>query len=405
MRKLLSLGVCFCWCCCVSLGAIAAEPDATIELLKQQIEQLQKQVVALEKAQQTFNEREEQRRLTEQDKAADMVTTAAVISETTSTSPTANKPSEKVSKAPQNNVRVYATMRPTYGYFDEKGESFWDVRDALSHAGIKASNEFMPGWTAVLHGEWGIDISNNGDFGKARRAYVAVESPVGRVGIGKQRPPQYLLIAEYVDIFNHANSPFSYDAEGIFFVDNMVTYRLQTGGFNWLAAGQFDGDGGSDRADLVNLGVSYDINGFHSAITYLQQDSITANQVDGDDEVWAAVLANDFGNGLYLAAAYQDKRYNRDLVPEQRTGHTLDISGAYRLSEQFRLKLGYFDFDDGHRAFLSQGYDGYNTTLEWLPDDNLRFHIEYLTRNYDYLDDFDSWSVGFRYDFAKDWQF
>jgi predicted porin len=133
-------------------------------------------------------------------------------------------------------LRVYATVRPTFGYIDENDEKLWDVRDALSHAGFKATTHFDEEWSAVLHGEWGIDLSNNGDFGKARQVYIALNSPVGTIGIGKKRPAQYLFIAEYVDIFNHSNSPFSYDPESIFFVDNLITYKLKTGNLTWMLA-------------------------------------------------------------------------------------------------------------------------------------------------------------------------
>ena len=96
----------------------------------------------------------------------------------------------------EREAKIYATLRPTLGYIDENNESQWDVRDALSHAGFKSTVEFNDNWQGILHGEWGIDLSNNGDFGKARQVYVALDSPYGTVGIGKQRPAQYLLIAE-----------------------------------------------------------------------------------------------------------------------------------------------------------------------------------------------------------------
>ncbi|WP_394200240.1 porin [Shewanella waksmanii] len=382
-------------------NVLAEDAQLTIEMLKQQIDKLQQQVLALEqaqKAQMAQQAEAKQAQLTEYSRQPAQSAVAPV--------PATNN-SEATSSQPQiaNTVKVYATMRPTYGYIDEQGEQFWDVRDALSHAGIKATNDFMPGWQAILHGEWGIDLSNNGDFGNARRAYAGVDSPFGRVAVGKQRPPQYLLIAEYVDIFNHSNSPFSYDPEGLFFVNNMVTYRLDIAGLSWLAAGQFDGDSGNNNADMVNVGVGYDIGAFHAAVTYLQQDSTEDGLSIGEDIVWAAALAHEFDIGLYLAAAYQDKTYQRDAQPQDRQGHTIDFSAAYQLTPIFKLKAGYFEFDDGYHAGLSQNFTGYNTTFEWLPDDNLRFHLEYLVRDYDYLDDFNSWSVGFRYDFAKDWQF
>ena len=70
------------------------------------------------------------------------------------------------------------------------------------------------------------------------------------------------------------------------------------------------------------------------------------------------------------------------------------------LNDIFKLKLGIFDFSDGYEIDQSRDFNGYNTTLEWLPNPSLRFHLEYLHRNFDYLDDFSSISIGFRYDFS-----
>jgi hypothetical protein len=304
-----------------------------------------------------------------------------------------------------NNVKAYATIRPTFGYIEENGENLWDVRDALSHAGFKATTDFKEDWSAVLHGEWGIDLSNNADFGRARQVYVALNSPIGEFGIGKQRPVQYLFIAEYVDIFNHANSPFAYDPESIFFVDNLVTYKLNTGDLSWMFASQFNGETGDNNSDLTNFGVSYDKNGLHAALTYLIQDSLFEENKTGEDEVFAGSLSYDFAKGLYLAVGYQNRTYQRNLQNSDREGHTFDVSAAYRLSETFKVKLGFFDFSDGYDENLSQDFNGYNTTLEWLPSPSLRFHIEYLHRNFEYLDEFSSISIGFRYDFSIDSSF
>jgi len=306
-----------------------------------------------------------------------------------------SKPQEKA-----NDLRVYATLRPVFGYIDENNEKLWDVRDALSHAGIKATTNFDSDWSAVLHGEWGVDLSNNGDFGKARQVYVALNSSAGTIGIGKQRQPQYLFIAEYVDIFNHSNSPFAYDPESIFFVDNLLTYTIKKGNLTWMLASQFNGNEGDNNSDLTNAGVSYDKNGFHTAFTYLTQNSNSREIKSGEDEVFAGSLAYTLTNGLYLALGYQDKNYQRYSELNDRSGHTLDISASYRLSNKHKLKLGVFDFSDGHGSALSSDFKGYNTTFEWLPNPSLRFHIEYLHRNFEYLDDFSSISIGFRYDFS-----
>ena len=302
---------------------------------------------------------------------------------------------------PKNNeFRAYATFRPTFGYIDENNETFWDVRDALSHAGFKATSSFDENWAAILHGEWGIDLSNNGDFGKARQVYVALKSPIGTIGIGKQRPTQYLFIAEYVDIFNHSNSPFAYDPESIFFVDNLITYKINTGDFTWMLASQFNGSEGDNNSDLTNVGLSYDKDAFHIAFTYLIQDRNSEGITEGEDEVFASSLAYSFTKDLYVAIGYQNRVYQTHYELLDREGHTIDISASYRLSEFFKLKLGTFDFSDGYNHRQSQNFNGYNTTLEWLPTPSLRFHIEYLQRKFDYLDDFSSISIGFRYDLS-----
>ncbi len=360
-------------------SGIAIAEELTLAELKQQIEVLQKQVQRLEQAQ-------EAQKVAQQQPKVQQVA--------------------KVSKPEPNNkqIAVYGSLRPTYGYYDSNDDDSWDVGDALSRIGIRARNDFMPGWWAELHGEWSVDIANNGDFGKARNAYAAVGSPLGRVAIGKMRPPQYSLVAEYVDIFNHGNSPFGYDAKGIFFINNMVSYQYKTERLTFMAAGQYDGENGDDANDLTNAGVGFDHGNLHLGVSYLMQDSTDAGFVNGDDNVWAAVAAYSFDMGLYLAAAYQDYTYERDGLAD-RDGHSLDVTAAYPLSDQFKLKLGYFDFEDGYSAIMSQNFDGYNATLEWQPDPDLRLHLEYLHKDFEYLEDFSSLLVGFRYDFSQSWHF
>lgn len=349
-----------------------AQSSTSLDDLKQQIILLQKKIELIEKAQKAT------------------VKSASIIS-----AEKYSKPSPKT-----NDLRVYATVRPTFGYIDENGETLMDVRDALSHTGFKATSSFDEDWSAVLHGEWGIDLSGNGDFGKARQVYVAINSPIGSIGIGKQRPAQYLFIAEYVDIFNHSNSPFSYDPESMFFVNNLITYKLKTGDISWMLASQFNGSEGNNNSDLTNIGISYDKGPIHTAFTYLIQDLHFEGVKEGEDEIFAGSLAYEFNNSLYLAIGYQNRIYQRNSEPYDRDGHTIDLSASYRLSEIFKLKIGVFDFSDGYNNTQSQDFNGYNTTLEWLPTRSLRLHIEYLHRNFNYLYDFSSISIGFRYDFS-----
>ena len=314
------------------------------------------------------------------------------------------KQEEGDEQVPPKDMKLYATLRPTYGWIDDSGEEQFDVKDALSHAGFKSTTEFKKGWTAILHGEWGIDLSNNGDFGKARQVYVAVDSPYGRVGIGKQRPVQYLFIAEYIDIFNHGNSPFSYDPESLFFVNNLITYSKTLNNFTLMAVAQFDGEQGDNFQDLINTGVSYDKDNVHLALTYTKQDALADDVQIGEDEIVAVSGAYTFDSGLYVALGFQDKSYNRVTLTD-RGGHTFDFSLAYPIAHQMKLKAGYFDFKDGIKGSESRDFNGVNVTTEWSPANNLRFHVEYLVRNFKEQKDYTSVSVGFRYDFANTWKY
>ncbi|WP_394224889.1 porin [Pseudoalteromonas spongiae] len=306
-------------------------------------------------------------------------------------------------KSEDGSIKLYATLRPTYGYIEDQNDDFWDIQDALSHAGFKSTYQFKPGWQAIAHGEWSIDLGNNGDFGKARQVYVALDSPIGQFGLGKQRPVQYTLIAEYVDIFNHRSSPFAYDVESPFFVNNLVTYENQISDFKFMVGGQFDGGSGDDFADFINTGLGYSRNGLHLALTYSRQNDYNQQQLKiGKTEVVAGMAALDISDNLYAAIAYQDVDYQR---VNSRSGATLDVSLAYRFHPLYRAKLGFFDFDDGNSNRETKSHQGANLTFEWLPSDNLRFHLEYLTKDFDALDDTQSISVGFRYDYSQQWAY
>jgi len=351
--------------------------ESEIDLLKKQLMQIQQRIVALE-----------------QENNANKTSNTKVSNTIEAQASGVNKPIDK-------NMELYVSLRPTFGHIDDGNNTHWDVRDALSNAGIKSTFEFQPHWKAILHGEWGVDLSNNGDFGKARQVYVALDSPYGQIGIGKQRPVQYLFIAEYVDMFNHSLSPFAYDPESPFFVDNLITYKKQINAFTWMLASQFDGENGNDNSDFFNAGLSYDTAGFHLGFTYSKKDRFNdSNTPIGNNVTYAGSLAYTFNNDLYLAGGYQNLDYEL-FNTKDRQGHTFDLGLAYPISELFKFKTGYFNFKDGISDNTSQDYQGANITFEWLPADGLRFHLEYLYKDFDVMADFNSYSLGFRYDLSK----
>jgi len=300
--------------------------------------------------------------------------------------------------------KVYATFRPSLTYADQT-QSSTDVSDFLSHAGIYLEHQLMAGWSALAQGEWSIDIANNGNFGKSRRAYVGIQSPFGRVAIGKQRPVQYLLIAEYVDIFNHANAPFAYDSFSPFFVDNLISYKKQWHKISLLASAQFNGDEGSNSDDMINIGLSYDDAGLHLATTYLSQkmpQGASPNEVGDSADTVAISVANKFDNGFYLAAAWQQRELDPLSGPDT-TQSTLDISAAYELSKANKVKVGYFDLDDNTTSLSNISYQGFNLTLEHKLSENFQIHAEILAKEFTTQEDYTAFSVGFKYNFLKAW--
>ena len=178
-------------------------------------------------------------------------------------------------------VSIYGRFWPrvTYNSVDG-GDSSTDITDALSRVGIKANTQITETLSAVLHGEWDVDIEANGNFGDARLAYVGLQSEsMGMVAIGKQWDPYYNLVAEVTDIYYHRASPFGYDNQGPFRSTNLVTYANSIGGLKINAGMQVDGsvdngDGGthSDNVDAASVGASLRSGPVYIGVSYLRQN-------------------------------------------------------------------------------------------------------------------------------------
>ena len=304
-------------------------------------------------------------------------------------------------------VSIYGRFWPrvTYNSVDG-GDSSTDITDALSRVGIKAKTQITETLSAVLHGEWDVDIENNGNFGDARLAYVGLGSEgMGMVAIGKQWDPYYNLVAEVTDIYYHRASPFGYDQQGPFRNTNLVTYANSIGGLKINAGMQVDGvsgsnDGGthSDNVDAASVGASLRSGPFYIGVSYLRQNQ--------DDRVVDDIQENRerdfFGVGgslnvidnLYLAATYQYITDNYDDGSELNP-FTLDVVASYSFGGGITALAGYFmsDPDDGSELM------GYNVTLIKEVHPALDVFAEWVLTDEDQGDDVNTFSLGFRYDF------
>ena len=300
-------------------------------------------------------------------------------------------------------LSLYGSLRPTLVYSDSRLSDDWDVGDALSRIGIKGKTEFAPGWALLAQGEWKINLNGDGSFGDARLAFAGVSSPWGQFTLGRQRPVQYSLVAEYTDIFNNANSPFAYNQESPFFTDNLALYQTKIGYFTLMGSAQFKSEEANSGADMLNAGLGFNWQQLHLGLSYLEQDTFESNLNTGKENTTGFAMAYSFTNGVYLAVAYQYKDYQLNQG-EDREGYSLDSALALPLGQDYKLKLGYFRFDDGINDSSSLNYQGVNTTIEWNPSANVRLHAEYLYQDNDNRDTDNSIAIGVRYDFDLNWK-
>lgn len=306
-------------------------------------------------------------------------------------------------------LNLYGTFRPVFTVEDDGTDSASDVRDGLSRFGLSGSTPVMESSKAFFRGEWNIRIADGGQIdgtsSGARKAFVGIEGSLGRVAIGKQRPPHYNLIAEHVDIFNHAASPYAYDNVGPFFVDNMTTYQYKVDGLNFQAAFRSDGASGKDNEDMINAGIGYNVSNMYVAAAYLKSTSPSTgvggpNEEGAETENLAIATYVNFDE-FYLAAAYQAVTQTPEVGSDIDVT-TLDVSAAYALPSDYKVKAGVFVYDDGIDGVASMNNQGVNLTLERQLADNVRVHVEYLTKDFDEGDAVNALSVGFRYDFHAD---
>jgi predicted porin len=306
-------------------------------------------------------------------------------------------------------LNLYGTFRPVLTVEDDGTDSAIDVRDGLSRFGLTGSTHIMESSKAFFRGEWSIRIADGGQVdgtsSGARKAFVGIEGALGRVAIGKQRPPHYNLIAEHVDIFNHAASPYAYDNVGPFFVDNMTTYQYKVDGLNFQAAFRSDGASGKDNEDMINAGVGFNMSNMYVAAAYLKSTSPSTG-VGGPNEEGAetenlAVATYINLDKIYLAAAYQAVTQTPEVGSDIDVT-TLDVSASYALPRGYKMKAGVFVYNDGIDGVASKKNQGVNLTLERQLADNVRVHAEYLTKDFDQGDAVSALSVGFRYDFDTD---
>ena len=309
-------------------------------------------------------------------------------------------------------VSIYGRFWPKLTYIED-GESSTDITDALSRVGLKATTQVTDTLSAVLHGEWDVDIDANGDFGDARQAYVGIKSSdLGFVGIGKQWDPHYNVIAEVTDIHYHRSSPFGYDHEGPFRSNNLVRYAHSFGGLSIDAGMQVNGSpennagqpgffrtnsdvsSDSDNVDAAGVGLSYRGGPIYVGVSYLRQNQDSSDLERNFFGVGASVNVTD---NLYLATTYQ---YITDNYGDgsEKNPYTLDVAASFSFGNGMKALAAFFAYDDDEDTNSSQLL-GYTVTVIKEVHPSTDVFVEWVMTDYDLQDAVNTVSVGFRYDF------
>ena len=306
---------------------------------------------------------------------------------------------EKVSK--DTDVSIYGRFWPRLTYENADGNTT-DITDALSRVGISATTRITETLTAVLKGEWDVDIEANGNLGDARQAYVGLKSEdLGMLAIGKQWDSYYNVIAEVSDIYYHRASPFGYDNQGPFRTSNYVRYANSFGALNIDAGMQVNGStennagSGSDNFDAGTIGASFSSGPAYIGVAYRH-----TNEADGNSDFFGIGSSLNVSENIYLAVTYQYITVNPDNGPE-RNPYTLDVASAFTAGNITAIAGFYMSDPDGGDSNSKLDRMGYTVTLIKEVHPALDVFVEWVLTDFDNEaeEDSNTLSLGFRYDF------
>ncbi len=218
--------------------------------------------------------------------------------------------------------------------------SNWDLVNNASRLGVKGSEDLGDGLSAIYTFEFGVNVTEGGNFNSNRQKFVGLKGGFGQVSLGTQYTPYY-NVTGITDIFNSIKT---FDIDAYLYPDaanreaNSVYYATPDfGGFsgeamivmsglntasngidNWNAAlkyqngplfagltyAAFEGfklDTGEvlDNTHLFGLGLGYQIGDFSLGFTYEDGDASLAY---GDAQNYYVSGAYTFGNNVIQAA-------------------------------------------------------------------------------------------------------
>ncbi len=327
--------------------------------------------------------------------------------------------------AAQADTILYGSARVSVDYNDElnllsappiDSDGNWDVVNNSSRLGVVGSEDLGGGLSAVYRYEFGVDVTEGGNWDSNRPKYVGLKGGFGTLTIGTQDTPYY-NVAGITDIFNSGKT--------------FLSTQWLGGGLS-LSSNRSQADG-----DLVRLSNSVyystpDFNGFSGeAMLVMNGPSFgTSNliltpfspNVSNDVDLWN--LAVKYSNGPFFAGVSYiklDGKSNLPLDPDTLPGYTFDLDLS-----NWVLGLGYnsgpfsagFIYEQGSLYFLNlltgikdpagaQVFPGDDATNWYLTgqyvfgNNTVRAAYGQLDTGVDGDDKIDNYIVGYQYNFSK----
>ncbi|MCC6134207.1 MAG: porin [Candidatus Contendobacter sp.] len=325
--------------------------------------------------------------------------------------------------AAQADTILYGSARVSVDYNEDDnlfndfdGQGAWDVVNNASRLGVMGSEDLGGGLSAVYQYEFGVDVTEGGNFSGNRPKFVGLKGGFGTLTMGTQTTPYYEVLGVN-DIFNTSLSfgptvwlggftnGFSADFNGngnansqgsMERVSNSIYYSTPDfSGFSASAilvmAGSVDiggttfltnkAAGYSDGIDEWNIALKYTNGPFFAGFTYVGLDGSTLYDEIGDPIV--DLDRNQWGLGL----GYQSGPFSVSLIYEQ---GTINQWGIYQpLFENLTGR----SLDDPWSASLAGSYNFGNNTVRAL--------YGQMSTGMPGADEIQNWALGYQYNLSK----
>lgn len=319
----------------------------------------------------------------------------------------------------QADTILYGSARVSVDYVDEGGSSlndlldsdgFLDVTDNSSRLGVLGSEELGGGLSAIYQYEFGVDVTEGGNFISNRPKFVGLKGGFGQISVGTQETPYYHIVG-IADTFNSGRTfgpgawlggAFALDSVGdlsnvrgpgdLVRSDNSLYYATpDVAGFGAEAMlvmnGGFAGsEVFSKSVDIWNVALKYSNGPFFAGLSYIKISGDSAIDI-GENDAGQTVIANFDLDQWALGLGYNSGPFGVAFIYERGDVNT---GGLAR-----NLKFDGFSVpgDEPQNWYLTGSYSFGNNTL--------RAAYGQLDSGIDGFDKVENYLVGYQYNFSK----